>query len=167
MPKIFADPLYRDCIQTATRSKGNERYGSLILKEGRVIGRGFNRAIAHPAFRLERVLKQGMANHSEVEALHDALMHLEDTQGADLYVAGFFPRTGQLFMHRTFTCVRCIPYLQEAGIENIFVPMPDGWKKRPMVAAAREATTFTNGTHSKRLDSVVGEYYLDSIGVTL
>jgi len=84
-PEILGDEKYRECIRLALRSKGAaERYGAILLEDGEVIGRGYNRSIAHasfPGIRLKRVIRQGYANHAEVEAINDALLVGRSVEG--------------------------------------------------------------------------------------
>jgi deoxycytidylate deaminase len=157
-PLIFKDLYFLACIKLALMSKGNERYGSVLVSNSQIIGKGFNRAIAHPSFKLERIVKQGMANHAEIEALNDALMNGLEVKGSSIYVAGYFPSTKQLFFKTDYTCVKCIPYLEKYGIGEIFVPLPFGWVGKSLDLALSEAKKFKNGTHEKRLIAQIGNF---------
>jgi len=164
IPPSFNNPYYLACINLAKQSKGNERYGSIIVSDGSIIGCGFNRAIAHWAFgKLPREIRQGMANHAEVEAMNDALSRGFSLVDTEMYVAGYFPKTGQLFFKKQYTCVKCIPYLRAQGIVSISVPTPNRWIKKTLDQAEREAKLFINGTHKKRLEAVIGEFFIDSL----
>jgi hypothetical protein len=148
----------------AAQSKGTERYGAIIIKDGLVIGEGFNRAIRHPAFRLERPIRQGMANHAEIEAICDVLMNTtSDPKGADVFVAGYFSQLGKLFFQDKYTCIRCPPHMWTWGLRNINIPLPSGWVKKSLGDALAEAREFTNGTHQKRLNAMVGEFSFDLV----
>jgi deoxycytidylate deaminase len=161
--QILNDNRYLLCASLAAQSKGDERYGAIIVKDGHFIGGGFNRAIGHPAFRLERPIRQGMANHAEIEAICDVLMNTaHDPSGADLFVAGYFPGTGRLFFQEEYTCIRCPPHVQAQGLLSISVPLPGGWVKKSVEEALLEARRFTKGTHKKRLTATVGNF---SIGL--
>ncbi len=163
---MYADDYYIKCISLARMSKGHERYGSILVADGKIIGEGYNRAIAHPSFgRLERKIRQGMANHAEVEALNDALLKGFSTHGAEIYVAGYFPDSGRLFFHSEYTCVRCMPHMRNYGVACVCVPTPDYWVKRPLESAGDDARRYTNGTHTKRLDSVIGEFLITDMAV--
>src|SRR5688572_530314 len=74
-PEIFLDDKYQRCISLATQSKGDsQRYGSVLEKDGNLVGEGYNRAIAHFSFgTLKRHIRQGYANHAEVEAMNFAI----------------------------------------------------------------------------------------------
>jgi len=174
--------LYNKCINLAKLSKGaNERYGAILVKNGEIIGEGYNRAIAHQSFgKLKRFIKQSYANHAEIESLNDFLLKkypneetldfdiiLNDLKGSDIYVAGYFNKSKQLFFKSLFTCVKCIPYLEKYGIENIFVPLPDGWQKIPIEDALKGASTFKSlkkgGIFNNRLKSLIGDYKIDLV----
>ena len=159
------DELYLECIHLAMQSKGKEeRYGSIVVKEGEVIGKGWNRAVSHPSFRqkLQRVIRQGWVNHAEIEAMNDALEH-DSIEDADIYVAGYFPQNGQLFFKRDYTCVRCPPHMKEYGIRNVYVPIPEEWLQKSISDAETEARKYINGTHEKRVRAVIRGYSIQSI----
>lgn len=161
LPKILQDEFYRKCINLATHSKGNERYGAILVLDNKIIGEGYNRAIVHPALkRLDRKIRQGMANHAEIEALNDALSKENKTENSEIYVAGYFPSSERLFFKTDYTCVKCIPHLITCGIQSISVPTPEGWRKKNVEEAYEEAKKFTHGTHQKRLEAMIGEFYL-------
>jgi hypothetical protein len=173
LPKIFKDDLFLLCMGLASHSKSDgERYGSLLVKNGKILGRGYNRAIAHPYIHLERIIRMGYANHAEIEAMNDALMEGYNIKGADLYVAGYFPEPHTGFSGKNrlllkdgpwFTCVRCIPYMEEYGIRRIIVPTTRGWGELSIDEAASCAQRFKNGTHEKRIGSVSTYHTLDDI----
>jgi len=165
LPILFNDPIYQSCINLAMNSKGKfERYGSRLVMDGEMLGKGgWNRAIAHPAWpkKLERIVRQGYTNHAEVEALNDILMNnSQNIEGADIYVAGYFFKTKQLFFQEKYTCIKCPPKLFDYGIKNIIIPTINGWKKRPIKEALEEAKEYNNGTTIKRLESCQGKFYL-------
>jgi hypothetical protein len=158
-PNIINDPIYRECIHLAHQSKAEgERYGAVLIKNGEILGRGYNRGIAHAKFKLDRILKQGYANHAEVEAMNDALINGKDIRFAKIYVAGYFNKTKTLFFKKEFTCMRCIPYFEKYEIENIYVPIPSGWRERNIEDCKVDALQFKGGTHDKRLKALIGNY---------
>ena len=93
-PPILDDERFLYCISLANLSKNDRRsdtrIGSSLEKGKGVIGSGRNRAISHPKFRLERIIRQGWNNHAEIEALNDALDKGFSPEGGDLYTAGYF-----------------------------------------------------------------------------
>lgn len=165
-PAIFSDPIYRQCLELAQSSKSaQERYGSLLIKDGYLLGSGYNRAIVHPSFpKLYRPIYQGYANHAEVEALNDGIMAGYDVDGAEIYVGGYFPKKdGLLFLHDEFTCRRCPPVLESYGITTINVPTPDGWVARTIHEAHAEAESYTGGTYNNRVESIIGLWTISNL----
>jgi hypothetical protein len=176
-PALFEDEYYLMCISLATLSKsGGERYGSILVKDGMIIGKGFNRAIAHRYIRLERKIKMGYANHAEIEAMNNAMDNGFDISGADLYCAGYFPlpHTGFSLPNRlhikdgaVYTCVKCPPHMEKYGIARIVVPTPIGWSEMSMEAAARCAIDFKYSPHEKRISAVPTTYTLEDLAGSL
>lgn len=163
-PKIFTDTYFLECIRLAQLSKSNTERQGAVLVNGRILGCGYNRAIAHPTFKLERYIKQGYANHAEIEAINDALFHGYDVEGADIYVSGFFPgQDGLLFLHSEFTCVRCIPIMKKWGIKTLFVSSTKGWLSKTIDKAHAEAISYLGGTLQNRLQSVKTDWKLSDI----
>lgn len=149
-----------------------ERYGSCLVKDGHIIGMGWNRAIAHPNFRLERTIRMGYANHSEIEAMDCAPRKRFDLQGADVYCSGYFPFsqdrfpfTNTFFIKRGafFTCIRCPPYMTKFGVENIYVPTLTGWQGLSIEDALKDARKYTNGTYENRVNSVKNTFPLEAM----
>lgn len=159
-PSIINNEYYKICIRNAKQSKAEgERYGAIIVKNGKILGEGYNRGIAHAKFKLDRILKQGYANHAEVEAMNDALTKGYDIDGSDIYVAGYFPKTGTLFFKTQFTCKLCIPYFKKFNIRHIFVPLPDRWNPRTIDECIEDSQLFKRGQiHQDRLKYLIGDY---------
>ena len=131
-PQILTDSIFWECIQLAQNSKGaHQRYGSVIVKDGKIVGRGYNRAIAHPSFgKLVRPIYQGYSNHAEVEAICDALMNGANIADSSLYVAGYFPKLGDLLILKRrfdFICDRCPPIIRRYPILTVNLPTSMGW----------------------------------------
>lgn len=168
-PEILGDEKYRECIGLVLRSKGaRERYGAILIGEGEIIGRGYNRSIAHasfPGIRLKRVIRQGYANHAEVEAINDALLTGKSVEGAGVYVAGYFPSNGNLFLHDTFTCDRCAKIMSEWGVRAVYVPSMRGWIERPIAVALEEAGVLLRGMgkHESRISLIQGSFSVRQI----
>jgi hypothetical protein len=159
--QILADSYYLRCISLALRSKGEERFGCLAVKNGEVIGEGFNRAIATPAFKLDRIIRQGYANHAEIEAMNDALSKGYDIRGCELFTAGYFPDLGRLEFTDQYNCMKCIPYMERYGIAGLNDPMPNGWVKKSLGLALAQAKVYTNGIHQKRINASIGNFSID------
>ena len=164
---ILFDQIYLECIRLAQFSKGaSQRYGSIVSKDGVILGRGYNRAVAHPSFgKLQREIYQGYSNHAEVEAVNDALANGKDVSGTEIFVGGYFPKqNGLLFLKNEFTCLRCPPILKSYGISVINVPTPGGWLQRDVDEAMTEAKAYTNGgTYKNRLLSVLGKWTIANL----
>ncbi|HLE48779.1 MAG TPA: hypothetical protein VI819_01990 [Patescibacteria group bacterium] len=166
IPDILKDEKYLQCIKLARQSKGVERYGSILINDGIVVGEGFNRAIAHLSIgKLVRPVRQGMANHAEIEAINNALLKNNAINRSQLYVAGFFPKSGMLFFKEVYTCVRCIPHMKNYGIKEIFVPTMNGWIGKAIDLASNEAKAFVHGTHQKRLEVATGNYFIKDLNL--
>lgn len=166
-PPIFDDDIFRECIKLAQQSKAdyrtNQAYGSCLVKDKEIEGTGFNRAIVHKHFRLERIIRQGYSNHAEIEALNDALAKEVDPIGSEIYVAGFFVQSKQIFFHEDFTCLRCANCLNQYGIKSINIPMPNGWQTRPIQTAISDAGSIQDKKYEYRKQTTVGNFLLTQI----
>ncbi len=97
--------------------------GSVIVKDGEIIGRGANGSTYHTEHGCERV-KRGIPtghgyelcegchpkNHSERRAIEDAAKSGHGTLGADLYLWGHW-----------WCCEPCWNAMIEAGIEHVYL----------------------------------------------
>lgn len=97
--------------------------GSVVVKDGEIIGWGSNGSSYHTEHGCERV-KRGIPtghgyelcegcdpkNHSEPRAIADALKNGHETIGADLYLWGHW-----------WACQPCWNAIIEAGIENVYL----------------------------------------------
>jgi diaminohydroxyphosphoribosylaminopyrimidine deaminase/5-amino-6-(5-phosphoribosylamino)uracil reductase len=76
MAKTFDERLMREALRLALRGYGatspNPMVGALLVKNGKIIGRGWHRRAGLP--------------HAEIEALRDAEKHGHNPRGATLYV---------------------------------------------------------------------------------
>lgn len=164
---ILNNLFYVECIRLARLSKGDDqRYGSLLVKDGEIIGSGYNRAVAHFSFgKLKRVVYQGYSNHAEIEALNDALMKGLSVQSAEIYVGGYFPKeNGLLFLKNEFTCLRCPPILTSYAISKINVPTPQGWISKNINEAMNEAESYKRGSiYKNRVRSVLGHWKITDL----
>jgi len=166
--RIFSNPFYIDCLRMALTSKNDKRqdqaFGAVLVNQGQIIGRGVNRAISHPRFKLERIIKQGWVNHAEVEALNDALVKQKNVEGGLIYVAGLFLALKLLFFQSEYTCVKCISPLRKYGIRGIMIPTPNGWIEKSIDEAETDARgcQWPREHYRKRIGIAMGEYSLDS-----
>ncbi|RJQ33960.1 hypothetical protein C4568_03440 [Candidatus Parcubacteria bacterium] len=97
--------------------------GSVVVKNGEIIGRGANGSDYHKTHECERV-KRGIPtgqgyelcegchpkNHSEPRAIADAKKKGHDTKGADLYLWGHW-----------WACEPCWNAIIEGGIANVYL----------------------------------------------
>jgi deoxycytidylate deaminase len=96
---------------------------SVIVKDGKIIGRGANGSTYHQTHECERVKQkiptgQGYElcegchpkNHSEPQAIKNARDLGNDTKGADLYLWGHW-----------WCCEPCWNAMIEAGIKNVYL----------------------------------------------
>jgi len=166
-PAILKNPFYKECIQLAMCSKSaDQRYGSLLVKNGTILGRGYNRAVAHPSFgKLERVIYQGYSNHAEIEALNDAIAKGYDVKHAEIYVGGYFPKkNGLLFLKNEFTCLKCPPIIKSFAVTSINIPSPQGWLSKNPDEATDEARNYiSGGIYKNRLSSVLGQWTVNDL----
>lgn len=83
----------------ALEEPGTEPFGAVVVKDGKIIGEGLNRA----ASRLDPT------SHGEVEAIRDACRKLEgtDLSGCDLYTS-------------CEPCALCVAAMRIAGIRRLY-----------------------------------------------
>jgi tRNA(Arg) A34 adenosine deaminase TadA len=168
-PKIFSDKIYLECLRLAIQSKAeDERYGSVLIKNGKIFGRGYNRAISHPSFRLDRIIRQGYANHAEIEAMNSALSKKHNIKGTSIYVAGYFPKeNGLLFLHEEFTCPKCAVIMQKYDIDTLFVPSAMGWVGRNVKDIEAETRRYNhnanNNVHQNRINSIKEDWKISNL----
>jgi len=146
----FNDDLYKECLKLSMNSGSDViRFGSLLLKNKKVIGRGWNRLA-----KKEFPINMGYANHAEVMAMNDALLNNLDIKGGEIYVGGYFPSDNTLYVPKEafFTCTRCPIYFEKYGIEKISVHSYSGWEKLSLNQARNTAKKFMGNTHEKRIN---------------
>ena len=85
--------------QQALTTPGTEPFGAVVVKNGCLVGEGFNHSLAH----------FDPTSHGEVEAIRDACRRLEtvDLSGCDLYTS-------------CEPCALCVAAMQVAGIGRLF-----------------------------------------------
>jgi tRNA(Arg) A34 adenosine deaminase TadA len=83
----------------ALDTPGTEPFGSVIVKDGRIVGEGLNHLKAH----------HDPTSHSEIEAIRDACRRLEcvDLAGCELYTS-------------CEPCVMCVSVITNAGISRLY-----------------------------------------------
>lgn len=83
----------------ALTTPGTEPFGAVVVRDGQIVGEGFNHSVAH----------FDPTSHGEVEALRDACRKLKtvDLSGCDLYTS-------------CEPCALCVAAMQIAGIGRLF-----------------------------------------------
>ena len=155
---LSEERLYRTCLDLATKSKAaGVRFGAVIVKNGRVIGRGWN----HKKWAGDGPELMGYAIHAEVAAMNDALRKGHTLKGAQIYVAGYFAKDGHLYVPREdhFSCNRCPSHFLKHGIAGVNVPRREGW------AFMSSADAFTVGREYAR-QRRLGATSREEIGAT-
>lgn len=158
------DALYKECIRLATNSKGKMRFGSVLIKDGKTIGKGWNRRTAGRSKELQ--ISMGYANHAEVESMNNAVMEKYDINNSRIYVAGYF-HDGSLYIPKypSFTCTSCPRYFEKYGINEIFVPLYSGWERLFLNEAIETAKSFYGNSHNKRIDVGKSNLTVDMITI--
>jgi guanine deaminase len=85
--------------QQALHEPGTEPFGAVVVKNGCLVGEGFNHSLAH----------FDPTSHGEVEAIRDACRRLEtvDLSGCELYTS-------------CEPCALCVAAMQVAGIAKMY-----------------------------------------------
>jgi tRNA(Arg) A34 adenosine deaminase TadA len=83
----------------ALHSPGTEPFGAVVVKDGRIVGEGFNHALA----------QFDPTSHGEVEAIRDACRNLRtlDLSGCELYTS-------------CEPCALCVAAMEIAGIAKLY-----------------------------------------------
>lgn len=128
------DKYIQKCLELADNSScSKKKYGSVIVKDDKIIGEGYNHPVTkeiedllcHPCVR-ENInsgtrLEMCAAIHAEQAAIIDAYKNGKDPEGSTLYVAG--KRNGEsiVLKERGFYCSFCSRIMAEVGIEKVGV----------------------------------------------
>lgn len=155
-PDFRNDYYGRVCLEEASKGKSQMRFGAVLVKDGVIIGKGWNR-LAKPN---ERTVLGGYVDyaiHAEQAAIYDALQKTDDLSDAYLYVLGESnakQTRGNLSVRdeRSFTCYKCAHTLQRFGV-TVIVPTITGWEELTPDEALASAkthkgywTNFVKGT---------------------
>lgn len=83
----------------ALTTPGTEPFGAVVVKEGRIVGEGFNHSVA----------RWDPTSHGEIEAVRDACRRLQtvDLSGCDLYTS-------------CEPCALCVAAMHIAGIQRLY-----------------------------------------------
>ena len=132
VPQVTSqDPLWQRCINLALRSGSeNQRYGALVVRNGKIIGQGWNRLLKKGE---PFPFKTTFFLHAERAAIGDAMFaQTPDTIcGAVVYVAGFLvkerhPLVRRAAMINMGTCVQCARLYANHNLSVAFMS-ETGW----------------------------------------
>ena len=104
-----------------------KKYGSVIVKNNRVLSTGYNNPPAHESHCSVCTKCSGngdMEEYSQCPSLHSEMNAVlgpsrEDMIGADLYLAGYDVKTGEPIECEAWPCEICLRLIKNAGIDRI------------------------------------------------
>lgn len=97
----------------AAKSSSNKKHGAVVVKSGRVLGRGYNKDTNNPMSVSPEHIKTHCSRHAEIEAIRDANWNVD---GAILYVARV-NRQGQ--DRNSKPCKYCELVINETNIKKV------------------------------------------------
>lgn len=97
----------------AGMSTAKKRHGAVVVRKGRIIGRGFNKTTNDPKTVSEEHIKTHCSRHAEVEAMRNANWNVK---GCTLYVARV-SKSGRIGNSRP--CEYCQEKIEKMGIKKI------------------------------------------------
>ena len=97
----------------AAKSNSNKKHGAVVVKSGRVLGRGYNKDTNNPMSVSPEHIKTHCSRHAEIEAIRDANWNVD---GAILYVARV-NRQGQ--DRNSKPCKYCELVINETNIKKV------------------------------------------------
>lgn len=124
------------------------KFGSIIIKEGKELGRGHNRP---PYEACEECMREVgrippriraeacYAFHAEQWATVNALKKGNDVEGSVLVIAGFNPKKSGTVIYNRFTCTLCSRTIAAAGVMGMIALGPEGPKYKTTRQAFDEA----------------------------
>ena len=98
------------------------KMSAMVIKGGRVISIGFNRAPS--GYLKSKIFSTFHGIHAEVDAILSCA-DKEDLKGAEMYVVGRRPRTGALIISRP--CVCCQQYIKSFGLKSVYYHDAEGF----------------------------------------
>ena len=99
---MYQEEFMKRAIALSARAldtPGTEPFGALVVKDGAVVGEGFNHSVAH----------FDPTSHGEIEAIRDACRNLKtvDLSGCEVYTS-------------CEPCALCVAAMRIAGIERLY-----------------------------------------------
>lgn len=125
---IRSDSYWQRCMELALcGSSKDQRFGSLVVSDGQIIGEGRNRLLG----RDEKLpFRSSFFLHAEKDAIADAIRKRgeDGVYGSTIYVAGFFvlERRPIIFSSPNNTCVTCTQLYVRFGFNAAFAAK-SGW----------------------------------------
>lgn len=151
----YADDFGKACLAEAVKSKGTIGFGAILVKNRKIIGRGWNRR-PHP---MERKLLSHVdyAIHAEQACIADALLRNIDILGSAVYVLGTVltgSQKGKLTTRsrKVFVCKKCPPTLLRFNIP-VYVPHISGWARLTPQQAAQTAEKVCGNGYWKKFQN--------------
>src|SRR5262245_66438821 len=99
--------MWLRCLELACNSRSeNQRYGAVVVLDGKVIGEGWNRLLGKGE---PFPFKTTFFLHAERAAIGDALLRTgrKDLSGATIYVAGFLMPDARVLVRRLNALDKC------------------------------------------------------------
>lgn len=114
-----------ECLKLAQNSKGTIKFGALLVKNGRILGRGWNRLASKDERAKMRYVDYCI--HAEQAAILDAMLRHRNLEGGSIYVLGT-NKNGTLTVRteRVFVCRKCPNALRQFGL-TVHIPHIRGW----------------------------------------
>jgi tRNA(Arg) A34 adenosine deaminase TadA len=106
-------------VDLAYDSVEPNRHGCVVVRRGKVVGRGWNKSKTHPA----ATIYHSGHMHAELSAI--VATNSDDLRGADLFVSRVYrDKSDTLGLSRP--CEQCMSLIRNAGIRRIFFTTADG-----------------------------------------
>lgn len=139
--KLFDDPIYRACFETALESECQKmKFGTIITHNGNIVYQGHNKVIEELRSLCEPVCVRfsitsrtesmlGACGHAEELGLWEVAKKNISLNECDLYIAGFYPN-GMPWIKKEpeHTCLRCSVQMNNAEVKTVYVPVIDRWE---------------------------------------
>jgi len=108
------------CIEEAERSDIHFQHGAVLIKNNKIIGRGYNKYTGHKPHHLRTM-------HAEMSAIQNA--NGKDCENATMYVI----RLSQLSsdgLGSSCPCVKCAKYMKLHKITKVVYSTGEGFEKK-------------------------------------
>lgn len=147
------DVFGRACLHEAIKSKGNIGFGAILLKDGEIIGRGWNRRSIKRERKLLSHVDYGI--HAEQACVVDALRRGVDIRHSIIYVLGIAlrgPHRGKLTTRRkrVLVCKKCPPSILLRFNISVMIPHISGWVELSPENALQTAEELCGDSYWKK-----------------